>query len=100
MHHATRRISTCSSLVITSSTYTHKYHQNILSVSPKLLPSLTPRRWGSQVPTASSSLGPNFTKAQAVLLIEKLTSEERKLFLKELKKSCSYKGRRCIVKTN
>jgi len=30
--------------------------------------------------------GPNFTKAQAVLLIEKLTSEERKLFLKELKK--------------
>merc|ERR1719347_2490692 len=86
MHHATRRISTCSSLVITSSTYAHKYHQNILSVSPKLLPSLTPRRWGSQVPTASSSLGPNFTKAQAVLLIEKLTSEERKLFLKELKK--------------
>jgi len=47
---------------------------------------LVPRRWGSQVPTASSSLGPNFTKAQAVLLIEKLTSEERKLFLKELKK--------------
>eukprot|EP00090_Calanus_glacialis_P046412 TRINITY_DN9101_c0_g1_i2.p1 TRINITY_DN9101_c0_g1~~TRINITY_DN9101_c0_g1_i2.p1 ORF type:complete len:255 (-),score=45.61 TRINITY_DN9101_c0_g1_i2:486-1250(-) len=45
-----------------------------------------PKRWGSQVPTASSSLGPNFTKAQAVLLIEKLTSEERKLFLKELKK--------------
>ena len=30
--------------------------------------------------------GPNFTKAQAVLLIEKLTVEERKLFLKELKK--------------
>lgn len=50
------------------------------------LPNLIPRRWGSQVPTASSSLGPNFTKAQAVLLIEKLTSEERKLFLKELKK--------------
>jgi len=90
-HNATRRLSTCTSLVITSSTYAHKYHQNILSVSPNLLPSLTgcnltPKRWGSQVPTASSSLGPNFTKAQAVLLIEKLTSEERKLFLKELKK--------------
>ena len=30
--------------------------------------------------------GPNFTKAQAVILVEKLTHEERKLFLKELKK--------------
>lgn len=38
------------------------------------------------MPQSTSSLGPNFTKAQAVLLIEKLTSEERKLFLKELKK--------------
>jgi len=74
-----------------------------LSSSPIILPSCTtftlvpsghlvpifpmvPKRWGSQVPTASSSLGPNFTKAQAVLMIEKLTVDERKLFLQELKK--------------
>jgi len=43
-------------------------------------------RHSSQVTAAQSSIGPNFTKAQAALLIEKLTVEERKLFLKELKK--------------
>jgi len=43
-------------------------------------------RRSSSTQTAQSSLGPNFTKAQAVTLIEKLTVEERMLFLKELKK--------------
>lgn len=78
-------------LVNTAYTSILRSKQDVHSLSPELLPgspscNLMPRRWGSQVPTASSSLGPNFSKAQAVLLIEKLTSEERKLFLKELKK--------------
>jgi len=51
------------------------------------LPSLTSLRWGSQVPTASTTLGPNnFTKAQAVMMIQNLSVDERKIFLKELKK--------------
>jgi len=43
-------------------------------------------RRSSQVTTAASSTGPNFTKTQAVQMIERLSTEERKLFLKELKK--------------
>eukprot|EP00092_Neocalanus_flemingeri_P068438 GFUD01083654.1.p1 GENE.GFUD01083654.1~~GFUD01083654.1.p1 ORF type:complete len:251 (+),score=44.38 GFUD01083654.1:58-810(+) len=84
----------CFTKTITTSCYPHTFlvHNTPTSTSSKhvitSIPScnLVPRRWGSQVPTASSSLGPSFTKAQAVLMIEKLTVEERKLFLKELKK--------------
>lgn len=43
-------------------------------------------RHSSQVTTAQSSIGPNFSKAQAVSLIEKLSVEERRIFLRELKK--------------
>jgi len=50
------------------------------------LPSNPQIRWGSQVPTASTSLGPNFTKSQAVMMIQNLTVDERKMFLKELRK--------------
>jgi len=38
------------------------------------------------VTTAQSSIGPNFSKAQAVSLIEKLSVDERRIFLRELKK--------------
>ncbi|XP_023342771.1 transmembrane protein 65 [Eurytemora carolleeae] len=47
------------------------------------------RGMSSQVTTAQSSTGPCFTKTQAVQMIEKLTVEERTLFLKELKKVIS-----------
>jgi len=47
---------------------------------------ISQRRWSSSTQTVQSSLGPNFTKSQAVKMIEKLSVEERKLFLKELKK--------------
>jgi len=74
--------------------------QNLLSQHSKQSSHrLIPSRCGSQVPTASSSLGPNFTKAQAVLLIEKLTTEERKLFLKELKKVVASKDGEAIKPT-
>eukprot|EP00092_Neocalanus_flemingeri_P102584 GFUD01131222.1.p1 GENE.GFUD01131222.1~~GFUD01131222.1.p1 ORF type:complete len:273 (+),score=53.12 GFUD01131222.1:55-873(+) len=106
----------CFTKTITTSCYPHTFLVNNTPTSTSSkhvitsIPScnLVPRRWGSQVPTASSSLdknaviepdliiremrrtyfdgGPSFTKAQAVLMIEKLTVEERKLFLKELKK--------------
>jgi len=50
-------------------------------------------RYGSQVPTASTTLGPNnFTKAQAVMMIQNLSVDERKMFLKELKKVVVGKG--------
>jgi len=51
-------------------------------------------RYGSQVPTASTTLGGpnNFTKAQAVMMIQNLTVDERKMFLKELKKVVTGKG--------
>jgi len=52
------------------------------------------KRWGSQVPTASTTLGPdNFTKAQAVMMIQNLSVEERKMFLKELKKTVATRDR-------
>lgn len=39
------------------------------------------------MPTSSTTLGPNnFTKAQAVMMIQNLSVDERKMFLKELKK--------------
>jgi len=44
------------------------------------------RTYSSQVTTVSSSVGPNFTKSQAIQMIERLSTEERKIFLRELKK--------------
>lgn len=46
------------------------------------------------MPTASTTLGPdNFTKAQAVMMIQNLSVEERKMFLKELKKTVATRDR-------
>lgn len=46
------------------------------------------------MPTASTTLGPNnFTKAQAVMMIQNLSVDERKMFLKELKKIVGTKDR-------
>jgi len=42
------------------------------------------RTFSSQVTAAQTATGPNFTKSQAVRLIETLTVEERNIFLKEL----------------
>jgi len=50
-------------------------------------------RRSSQVTTAQSSIGPNFSKAQAVQLIQRLSVEERRIFLKELKKVDSRQSR-------
>jgi len=76
----------CCVLPASSQSFTLSQSKPPPSLLNSLNPCLSISRNGSQVTTASSSLGPNFTKAQAVILIEKLTTEERKLFLKELKK--------------
>merc|ERR1719290_624101 len=59
---------------------------------------ISQRRWSSSTQTVQSSLGPNFTKSQAVKMIEKLTVDERKLFLKELKKVVQMKEKESNAK--
>ena len=47
----------------------------------------------ASIVTSSTDLkGPNFTKSQAVMMIQNLTAEERKMFLKELRKVVTAKG--------
>lgn len=69
-------------------------HHHITRLHAPCLGSTIHKRWGSQVPTASSTLGPNnFTKAQAVMMIQNLSVDERKMFLKELKKTVATRDR-------